>query len=69
MTPSTCGGVANLFLVCEPLRGWREVRVSTQRTRLDFAHCIKELVDVHYPDADRIVLVMDQLNSHSPAAL
>ena len=48
------GGVANLFLVCEPLRGW---------------HCIKELVDVHYPDADRIVLVMDQLNSHSPAAL
>jgi len=63
------GGVANLFLVCEPLREWREVRVSTQRTRLGFAYCVKDLVDVHYPDADRIVLVMDQLNTHSPAAL
>ena len=63
------GGVANLFLVCEPLRGWRQVRVSDQRTRLDFAHCVRELVDVHYPDAERIVLVLDQLNTHSPASL
>jgi hypothetical protein len=62
-------GVANLFLVCEPLRGWREVRVSDQRTRLDWAACVKELVDVHYPTAERIVLVMDQLNIHSPASL
>ena len=53
----------------EPVRGWRQVRVSTQRTRLDFAHCIQELVDVHYPDVERIVLVMDQLNTHSPASL
>ena len=53
----------------EPLRGWRQVRISTQRTRLDFAACIKDLVDVHYPDAERIVLVMDQLNTHSPASL
>jgi hypothetical protein len=62
-------GVVNLFLVTEPLRGWRHVRVSTQRTRIDFAHCIQELVDLHYPQADRIVLVLDQLNTHSPASL
>ncbi len=63
------GGVVNLFLVTEPLRGWRQVRVSDQRTRVDWAHCVRELVDLHYPDADRIVLVMDQLNTHSPASL
>jgi hypothetical protein len=62
-------GVVNCFLMTEPVRGWRQVRVSTQRTRLDFAHCIQELVDVHYPDVERIVLVMDQLNTHSPASL
>src|SRR5689334_13647990 len=48
------GGVAHRFLVTEPLRGWREVVVGAQRTRLDFAHCIKALVDVHHPDAERI---------------
>jgi hypothetical protein len=62
-------GVVNLFLVTEPLRGWRQVQVSDQRTRLDWAHCVKELVDGHYPDAAQIVLVMDQLNTHSPASL
>jgi hypothetical protein len=62
-------GVVNLFVVCEPLRGWRQVRISQQRTRIDWAHCIQELVDVHYPDVEQIVLVMDQLNTHSPAAL
>lgn len=63
------GGVANLFVVTEPLRGWRAVTVSDQRTRLDFAACIKEVVDVHYPEAERIVLVLDHLNTHSPASL
>ena len=62
-------GVANLFLVTEPLRGWRQVRMSEQRTRVDWAHCIKTLVDVHYPLVEQIVLVMDQLNTHSPASL
>jgi len=62
-------GVANLFLVTDPLRGWRQVRVSERRTRLDWAGCVKELVDIHYPDAERIVLVLDQLNTHSPASL
>jgi hypothetical protein len=63
------GGVVNLFLAVEPLRGWRTVLVSEQRTRLDFARCIQELVDVHYPTAEQVVLVLDQLNTHSPASL
>jgi hypothetical protein len=62
-------GVVNLFLVTEPLQGWRQVRISQQRTRIDWAHCVKDLVDGQYPDADQIVLVMDQLNTHSPASL
>ena len=63
------GGVCNLFLVCEPLAGWRQVMVSDRRTRIDWAHCIKDLVDVHYPDAEQIVLVQDNLNTHTPASL
>lgn len=63
------GGVVNLFLAGDPLRGWRHVLVSGQRTRLDFAACLKALVDAHYPAAERIVLVLDQLNTHSPAPL
>jgi hypothetical protein len=62
-------GVANLFLLTEPLRGWRHITVTERRTRADWAHCIKEVVDVHYPDAEVIVLVMDQLNTHTPASL
>ena len=62
-------GVVHLFLACAPLQGRRQVRVSDQRTRLDWAHCIKELVDVHDPDAERLVLVLDQRNTHSPASL
>ncbi len=65
----TRAGVCNLFLVTEPLRGRRHVSVSDRRTRADWAHCIQELVDVHYPQAERIVLVMDNLNTHSPASL
>ena len=63
------GGVANIFVLTEPLRGWRDVLVSDQRTRLDWARCVRHLADVDYPDAERIVLVMDQLNTHSPASL
>lgn len=63
------GGVANVFLVCEPLRGWRHVTVSDRRTRLDFAAVIRDLVEVQYPEAERLVLVLDNLNIHSPAAL
>jgi hypothetical protein len=62
-------GVVNCFLVSEPLCGWRETRLSDRRTRIDWAHCIQDLSDVQYPHAERIVLVMDQLNTHSPASL
>jgi hypothetical protein len=62
-------GVCNLFLCCEPLRGWRHVKVTARRTKLDFAELIRELVDVHYPDAEKIVLVMDNLNTHTPGSL
>jgi hypothetical protein len=62
-------GVVNCFLVSEPLRGWRQVGLSERRTRIDWARCIQELVDMHYPQAERLVLVMDQLNTHSPASL
>jgi hypothetical protein len=63
------GGVVNLFLFCEPLAGQRWVDVTEHRTKADWAHQIKELVDVRYPDAERILLVMDNLNTHSPASL
>ncbi len=62
-------GVANLFLFCEPLRGQRWVDVTEQRTRADWAYQIKDLVDVRYPQAERIVLVLDNLNTHGPASL
>jgi DDE superfamily endonuclease len=62
-------GVCNLFLVCEPLRGWRHVRVSDQRTRVDWAECVREVVDGYFPEAERITLVQDNLNTHTPASL
>jgi len=62
-------GTANLFLACEPLRGWREIQVTARRTQLDWAHFVRALVDEHYPQAERIVLVMDNLNTHRPASL
>jgi hypothetical protein len=62
-------GVVNLFLCCEPLAGRRWVDVTAQRTRRDWAQQIQQLVDAHYPDAERIVLIMDNLNVHTPGAL
>jgi transposase len=62
-------GTAHLFLVTEPLRGWRHVEVTERRTKLDWARVIQNLVDVRYPNAERIVLVMDNLNTHTPAAV
>jgi hypothetical protein len=62
-------GVMNVFLGCEPLIGQRWVDVTAQRTRRDWAQQIQQLVDVRYPDAERIVLVMDNLNIHTPGAL
>lgn len=62
-------GVANLFMFFEPLGGWRHVKVTERRTKIDWAHAVRELVDVHYPKARGVVLVVDNLNTHTPAAL
>jgi len=62
-------GTCNLFMMCEPLRGWRHVKVTERRTRKDWATCIKELVDVHYPQARKIIVVEDNLNTHDGASL
>ncbi len=62
-------GTSNLFLFVEPLRGWRHVKVTDRRTKTAWAHAIQEVVDVHYPDAERIVLVLDNLNTHTLGAL
>jgi len=61
-------GVANLFMFFEPLMGKRHVKVTERRTRKDWALAMKELSDVHYPDAEVIVIVMDNLNTHSPVS-
>ncbi len=63
------GVVVNVFMFCEPLQGRRWVDVTEQRTKVDWAQQIKELVDERYPEAERIVLVMDNLNTHTPASL
>ena len=62
-------GTANIFLAVQPLAGWRAVTVTGRRTRLDFAAEMKRLVDVHFPDAERIRVVLDNLNTHTPASL
>ena len=59
-------GVSNLFMLFAPLEGWRRVEVTDQRTKADWARVVQQLVDVDYPDKDRIVLVMDNLNTHAP---
>ena len=62
-------GTSNQFMMCEPLRGWRHVKVTARRTRLDYAECIRELVEVHYRQAVKIRLVQDNLNTHSGGSL
>jgi hypothetical protein len=62
-------GTRNLFLFFQPLTGWRHVEVTDQRTKIDFAHCMQYLVDDLFPEADKVVLVSDNLNTHTPASL
>ena len=62
-------GTANLFMVCEPITGWRHVEVTQRRTAIDYAHLLKALVDVFCPEAIQITVVQDNLNTHSPASL
>lgn len=62
-------GTANLFMLCEPITGWRHVEVTQRRTAVDYAHLLKALVDDFYPEALKITVVQDNLNTHSPASL
>lgn len=62
-------GMCKLFLACEPLKGQRQVKVTQRRTSQDWAYFIRELVDVQYPQAEKLVLVMDNLNTHTPSSL
>ena len=62
-------GTANLFMMFAPLEGWRHVKVTDRRTALDYAQMLKELSDTHFPQATKIVLVQDNLNTHKPASL
>jgi hypothetical protein len=62
-------GTANLFMMFAPLEGWRHVKVTDRHTGVDYAHALKDLSDSHFPDARKIVLVQDNLNTHKPASL
>ena len=62
-------GVANLFMVFAPLEGWRHVKVTDRHTAIDYAHVLRDLSDTHFPDAAKIVLLQDNLNTHKPASL
>lgn len=62
-------GVSNLFMFFEPLKAWRHVEITEQRTSVDYAHQMKYLVDERYPEAKKIRLVQDNLNTHVKASL
>jgi hypothetical protein len=62
-------GTANLFMLFAPLEGWRHVTLTARRTAIDYAHVLKLLSDVHFPRAEAIVLVQDNLNTHDPSSL
>jgi hypothetical protein len=62
-------GTGNIFLACEPLTGKRQIKITDHRKKTDFAEFIQELVDAHYSNADKIVLVMDNLNTHNGSSL
>jgi hypothetical protein len=59
-------GTCNLFMFFQPLAGWRHTKVTSRRTKEDFAECMRELVDMHFPYAEKIRVVLDNLNTHSP---
>ena len=62
-------GVSNLFMLFAPLEGWRHVKATDRHTKVDWAQLIKELVDEHYPEKEKIILVMDNLNTHKLGSL
>jgi hypothetical protein len=62
-------GTANLFIFFAPLQNWRHIQVTEHRTKVDWAKCMRDLVDIHFPQAEHILLVEDHLNTHDPSAL
>jgi hypothetical protein len=62
-------GTCNLCIMAEPFQGWRHLTVTPRRTKQEFAQCMAELVDVHFPEAEKIRVVLDNLSTHTPAAL
>jgi hypothetical protein len=62
-------GTANLFMLFAPLEGWRHVKVTESRTAIDYAHVLRDLADLHFAKASKIVLVQDNLNTHAPSSL
>ncbi len=62
-------GTANLFMLFAPLEGWRHVEVTDRRTAVDYAHILKDLSGIHFPDARKICLAQDNLNTHVNASL
>ena len=62
-------GTANIFLLFDRHRGWRKAKATTHKGNVDFAECMRDLVDIHYPDAEVIRVVLDNLNTHRPGAL
>ncbi len=62
-------GTCNLFMFFEPLRGWRHIDVTDRRTMIEYAHCMRDLVDIFFHDAQVVRIVQDNLSTHKPAAL
>lgn len=62
-------GVSDLFMICDPVQGWRHVKVTDRRTKVDWAHCIEAILTVHFPKAAKVTIVQDNLNTHRPASL
>ena len=62
-------GTANMFMLFAPLEGWRHVEVTARRTAIDYAKILRDLSDIHFPKAEKIMLVQDNLNTHVPASL
>ena len=62
-------GVSNLFMLFAPFEGWRHVKVTDRRTKVDFAHCIKDVLTLYYPDTEKVTIVRDNLNTHYPSSL
>jgi hypothetical protein len=65
----TRNGAANMFMMFAPLEGWRNVEVTDRRTAIDYAHVLKDLADVYFAQAETIVLIQDNLNTHAAASL